>query len=292
MEGQEVKNTQERHKQLINKFLRLDKPTLKEFEEKNRDEIQSYPLPVAIQFESKWKKMFGESYYPHFTSREVVESRVSKSTVAGRIDPKSCNYRSDEPFTKIMWSKRVIQHRFGDRMVKPMNQFDIHGIHAETGDRELIFRGLYEEQLEIYLGEEVAEKIKKKAGGIDVAEANGEIEGDFVYPVIGYWEVIFHPQVNPHDPKDVVLPVEGQCLQIERDKPVIVPGNFLEAADHGVYSVYRQRPGEPQKVIGHVRHFPYTPMRKATKQEYLEMLQAGNKAVREKRERQEAALRG
>ena len=221
MEGQEVKNTQERHKQLINKFLRLDKPTLKEFEEKNRDEIQSYPLPVAIQFESKWKKMFGESYYPHFTSREEVESRVSKSTVAGRIDPKSCNYRSDEPFTKIMWSKRVIQHRFGDRMVKPMNQFDIHGIHAETGDRELIFRGLYEEQLEIYLGEEVAEKIKKKA------EEQGK----------AMWEII----------NDAIEKLEVGDIQIELPKPKFIRLQYPAWCIIGNHKIepqkYRERHG-------------------------------------------------
>lgn len=103
----------------------------------------------------------------------------------------------------------------------------------------------------------------------------------------GYWEVIFQPKGRPDDPDDVNLVHNGECLQMQRDIPVILPGPFLEVADHGVYPTYIQMPGQSRKIGGYVKFFPYTVLREATKEEYFAMKAEGDKATAEARQREE-----
>lgn len=103
----------------------------------------------------------------------------------------------------------------------------------------------------------------------------------------GYWEVRFQPTTGPTDPVDVTLSVNGQCLNIQRDVAVILPGPFLECADHGTYPVYMQLPNQPRKVVGHRMHFPYIVLRRCNKSEYLGMLNEGNRLTKEARKREE-----
>ena len=105
----------------------------------------------------------------------------------------------------------------------------------------------------------------------------------------GYWEVRFQPKRSPTDPNNVTLSYNGQCLHIQRDVPVILPGPFLEIADHGTYPVYIQLPNQPRKVTGYRMHFPYIVLRRCTRAEYEEMLSAGNKTTAEARKREEEA---
>jgi len=103
----------------------------------------------------------------------------------------------------------------------------------------------------------------------------------------GFWEVIFSAKSNPNDQNDVTLTVNGECLSIIRNKPVILPGRFLECADHGEFPTYKQEPGQPRKITSHVKFFPYTTMRQATKAEYIKMRADGDRITREKREFEE-----
>ena len=105
----------------------------------------------------------------------------------------------------------------------------------------------------------------------------------------GYWEVQFQPPSGPTDPRTVTLSLNGQCLHIQRDVPVILPGPFLEIADHGTYPVYIQLPNQPRKVTGYRMHFPYIVLRRCMRAEYEDMLDDGNKKTAEVRKKEEAA---
>lgn len=106
----------------------------------------------------------------------------------------------------------------------------------------------------------------------------------------GFWQVVFSPKGREDEPNDVTLSVNGQCLQIKRSENIILPGPFLECADNGLYPVYKQLPGVDRKIVSMIKHFPYSVLRKATKEEYEQQLRAGNaatKAAREAAERME-----
>ncbi len=96
----------------------------------------------------------------------------------------------------------------------------------------------------------------------------------------GWWEVIFSPKAKPDDPNDVTLAMNGVCLQMKRESPVVIPGPFLEVADHGVYATYIQLPNQDRKVAGHIKFFPYTVLREATEKEYIAQKDKGNKMTK------------
>lgn len=105
----------------------------------------------------------------------------------------------------------------------------------------------------------------------------------------GFWEVLFSSKGSPNDPDDVTLTLNGECLQIQRNVPVIIPGPFLEVCDHGVYPVYHQEPGKDRKIVGSVKFFPYTTMRQASEEEYKKMKASGDRITKDAREKQEKA---
>lgn len=94
-----------------------------------------------------------------------------------------------------------------------------------------------------------------------------------------YFEVVFSPKSSPTDSHDVVLGVNGEMLVIRRSDRVIVPGRFLEAADHALYPTFHQMPNEERKITSWVQTFPYTRIRRATKAEYDEQKGAGDKVT-------------
>jgi hypothetical protein len=96
----------------------------------------------------------------------------------------------------------------------------------------------------------------------------------------GFWEVIFSPKAKPDDPNDVTLAMNGVCLQMKREAPVVIPGPFLEVADHGVYATYIQLPNQDRKVAGHIKFFPYTVLREATEEEYIAQKKSGNEITK------------
>jgi len=103
----------------------------------------------------------------------------------------------------------------------------------------------------------------------------------------GWWEVIFSPKAKPDDPNDVTLAMNGVCLQMKRETPVVIPGPFLEVADHGVYATYIQMPNQDRKVAGHIKFFPYTVLRESTEEEYIAQKKSGNEMTRAARKAEE-----
>lgn len=95
-----------------------------------------------------------------------------------------------------------------------------------------------------------------------------------------YSQVVFAEKSNPADPDNVILAVNGEQLIIQRGTPVIVPGRFLECADHAFYYRYVQLPDQPRKIAAVIKSFPYTVIRRdCTEQEYLKAKKAGDEVT-------------
>jgi len=90
-----------------------------------------------------------------------------------------------------------------------------------------------------------------------------------------YKQVVFSGRQSVTEPVDVGLAVNGELLLILREKPIIVPSRYLEAAEHATYPKFTQEPGKPRKTIGNVMRFPFTVIRDATKEEYDQALKEG-----------------
>jgi|GEM_PF-1694549 len=84
----------------------------------------------------------------------------------------------------------------------------------------------------------------------------------------GYWQVKFNAKTTPNDSDDVQLVVNGETLIMQREKKVILPGRFLENADHATYLHFRQVPHQPRKIVGKIKTYPYERIRASSKQEY------------------------
>jgi len=92
-----------------------------------------------------------------------------------------------------------------------------------------------------------------------------------------YWWVVFQAKTAPQDPDQVNLSVDGEVVVCQRQKEVPLPQRFLECADHATYPQYRQLPNKPRKVVGWITMFPYTKVRKATREEFEEYLRQGTR---------------
>ena len=95
-----------------------------------------------------------------------------------------------------------------------------------------------------------------------------------------YWIVKFNQRANPQDTEDVQLIVNGEVLIMQREVEVIVPGRFLECADHATYNQYRSVPGFSHKVTSQIKTFPYSRIKQVTENEYLKAKTEGTKTVK------------
>ncbi len=96
-----------------------------------------------------------------------------------------------------------------------------------------------------------------------------------------YYRVRFNAKSNPNDTDDVQLSVNGETLQIQRDKDVVIPQRFLECADHTTYDQFRQLPNQPRKVVARLKTYPYNVIAPATKEEYVKQRADGTKKQKE-----------
>ena len=98
---------------------------------------------------------------------------------------------------------------------------------------------------------------------------------------IQYIKVRFHAKSNSEDPDDVVLSVNGETLNIQREQVVIIPSSFLEVADHGTWTKFIQLPNQPRKLAGKIKTYPYDLIGTGTREEFLKQRQEGTKKVKE-----------
>jgi len=96
-----------------------------------------------------------------------------------------------------------------------------------------------------------------------------------------YFWVRFQDKRTKEDPDDVELGVNGEVLQIQRDKWVILPERFLECAKNAKYPHWVQEPGRPRKKAGTILLWPHDVKDEpATREQYLAMKAQGTKHAR------------
>lgn len=105
-------------------------------------------------------------------------------------------------------------------------------------------------------------------------------------------KVRFHNKSNPMDPDTVVLAVNGDSLQIQRNVVVPVPQRFLEVADHAVYKHYSLQPGQERKVDRVIQKFPYDVLGESSWDEFRRWKRDGDKRTRQYAERMGIPLEG
>ena len=256
---------------LIEEFKQLKtEPGLLQWERKiGRDKIKEADFEVKDAFDKHWTIITGSSYFTAVTDIEMPTAH--KLPAPGRIDPKSSNYKTSRRFHTIFWTRNVWSTGKGFER-EEHKSFDLSGLHGEDDQHRIIVPRCKPERLHEHLGEELAKKIssnqKKGKGEIKDIEVDVMVEG--------HWEVLFAGKGSTEDKEDPELSVEGHCLQVQRDVPVILPGRFVEANDNATHPIYVKVGDQPRKAIGSKKHYPTTVLREVTKKEYDEMYEEGN----------------
>jgi len=275
----QTKDSQEQQeKDFINEFIRMSSEgILRDYEKKHRDRINEASLIVKDAFDKQWKKVTGNSYYQPVTTVQPPTAMFGKNNTQ-RSDPRSRQYRANVVFSVIQWQKlrRKISKKF-------RNLYNLKGITAETETVRPIFQNLFADRLREILGNKDADKIIAAGKDID----HGEIKGSFDLKVEGFWEVVFAPAKSENDPVDVRLMWEGQCLIIKRMEEIVLPGFYLEVADHATRDHFIQNPQDGRKKIGVIQEYPYTVLREASMEEYLAQKASGDQIMRDKRVKDE-----
>jgi hypothetical protein len=273
-----MKDSQEQQDTFIAEFTAVStEGRLRQYEAKHRERISESSLLIRDAFDQHWKSVTGKSYYQPVTTQPVVMPTGGQNNTQ-RTDPKSRKYCAKVVFQSVSWQKlprRKIGKRYKDL-------YNLKGID-DTGNERPIYNNLDSDKLASLLGMPARDSIIDKAKSID----HGEIEGQFPIDVEGYWEVVFSPQQSPNDPKDVRLMWEGQCLIIQRQKEIVLPGFYIEVADNALRDHYSHESGQGRKRIGTIQEYPYTTLREATRAEYIEQKTRGDRIQREKLMREE-----
>lgn len=280
-ESQEGTESQEpqAEKDFIEKFKRISQENiLRAFEKKNRKGIGESSLIVKDAFDRQWKKVIGNSYFQPITTIQAPIPSNGKNNTE-RSDPRSRGYMAEVTFSEIQWQKlrRKINKRFVDL-------FSLQGITADTKTLRPIFQNLNVNRLKEVLGEKVADKILGKAKN---KEDHGTVKGPVDLRVEGFWEVMFSPAKDANDTVNIRLMWEGQCLVMKRMTEVVMPGFYLEVADHATRDHYTQTAKEGRKKIGVIQEYPYTVLREASMEEYLIQKSEGDRIMRDVRAREE-----
>ena len=94
--------------------------------------------------------------------------------------------------------------------------------------------------------------------------------------------VQFNDRTNEQEEEKVVLTVNHDTLVIKRMAKVPIPERFIECAQHAARPVFKQMPGEPRKVEGHVHTYPFSILGEATWDDYWSMRRKGTKDTQDR----------
>jgi hypothetical protein len=136
----------------------------------------------------------------------------------------------------------------------------------------------------------VDDQIARKRAELDAledAKAKQETPKSPAQPPEKYYRVRFQPKSSPEEERDVMLSVNCVPLIIPRNVETIIPERYKICADNAITIKYEQKPGESRKIAGEVLKFPYMLIGEATREEYLALKAAGDKATREDIERRQ-----
>lgn len=101
-----------------------------------------------------------------------------------------------------------------------------------------------------------------------------------------YWGK-FAPKSKESDTDAVVLAVQGDVIQIERDKAVPLPERYWDCARNATYPQYKQLPGISRKIVAKIRLYNFEIIREGTWAEFEAERRAGTKKTREDMEREQ-----
>jgi len=265
----EVEQTQEQLEAFIKEFNFLGKEEFGEYVEKNRERLEQADVLVQLKAQTKHDKLFG---------RPLFEKASTPETPADVLDPKECDYRVSERCTAVKWEtiREKRNKRFAD-------MFSLKAV-LKSGGEEDITHGLFLNQLSQFVGSKVEAEIEKQ---YKAKNKSGTVKCDITVKVMGYWKVIFLPKTKKQDTDDVFLTVNASCLQLQRDKAVVLPGSYLEASDRGTYPTFIQKPGIDRKITGWISFYPYRTISRSTKAAFLKQKAEGDMLTREARQREE-----
>lgn len=256
--------------------------SLIQWEKASRKVLADSSADVRDAFNNHFKSVTGRPYYIAITDIDTSALQRPVATV-GRIDPAGKNYQTERTFHTILWKKYSFTVGKGIERETHSN-FELTGLHGEQNKLRVIKTKCKADQIEQRVGKEVADQILKDSRKL----SEGTIKGLNVPVMVeGYWEIQFSGKSSNEEKEDVEIQVDGKCLQMMRDVPVIQPGRFIEAADHAHFPLYFKQGDQPRKVIGKRHHFPFTVLREATETEYLQQKAEGDRLAKAAREAEE-----
>jgi len=267
----EVEQTPEQLEAFVKEFNYLGKEEFREYVEQNLERLKEAEVLVQLKAQTKHDKFFGRPLF------EPVN--VPENTQADSLDPKECDYKVAEACTAIEWSTARVK-----RNKRFVDLFALQAVLKSTGKAEPITHGLFLSQLDQFVSPKIAAEIAAMYKAKDKA---GTIKCDTRVKVMGYWKVTFLPKTKKQDTDDVFLTVNGSCLQLQRDKPVVLPGSYLEDSDRGTYPTFVQKPGIDRKITGWISFYPYRTISLSTKEAFIKQKAEGDKLTREARQREE-----
>lgn len=100
----------------------------------------------------------------------------------------------------------------------------------------------------------------------------------------------FAPKSKESDTDAVILSVQGDTIQVQRDKLVPLPERYWDCARNGTYSQYRQLPGISRKIVAQIRTYNFEIQREGTWAEFEAERLAGTKKTREDMEREQGII--
>lgn len=282
--------------ELIEEFQSIKtEPGLRQWEKNNKDRLKSAPYAAMMMFNTHWEGIVKGSYLVSVTDIDIPT--LQQRQLPGRIDPSGNHYKTERIFTSIEWKKNT--YTTGRGLEKEVHHtYDLAGVHTLGRSRQIVNK-CKPERLETHLGKKIAGRILKagtnqteatiKEVSIEAPKTAGQKSQkplELAVLVEGYWEVRFAGKANEADKDDVEIQWEGQCLQMQREVPVILPGRHIEVNDNAHHPVYLKVGDEPLKIVGRKHHFPMTVLRECTKEEHDLQKAEGNKITRLARDRE------
>jgi hypothetical protein len=107
-----------------------------------------------------------------------------------------------------------------------------------------------------------------------------------------YFFVKFQEKSSEQDLDLIPLGINNDVIMVRRGERIILPESYLRVADAAIYRKWRQVPGQQRKVETVVKRFPYERLGPASREEFVQMMMAGNERRDQDIARMEAVSQG
>lgn len=91
-----------------------------------------------------------------------------------------------------------------------------------------------------------------------------------------YWLVRFHEKQHDQELDQFPLSVNNDVIAVSRGEEIVLPASYLEVAENARIPRWKTIPGQNRKVRSVVSRYPFTKIRKATRQEFVQRMREGN----------------